>query len=56
MVGQSAKCHGMQMTLDWFDHEMRHIKPLAAPEVQKGLETGVRLELTPFDFPVVDEP
>jgi hypothetical protein len=43
-------------TLDWFDRQMRDIKPLAAQEVEKGLETGARLELTPFDFPVVDKP
>ena len=34
---------------------MRHIKPMVAREVEKGPETDVRLESTPFGYPVVDK-
>jgi len=35
---------------------MRHVEPLGARKIEEVLETGAQGELTPFSYPVPDEP
>ena len=42
-------------TVVCLDRQMGHIMPQVVQEVERGCMTNVRLELTPFGYPVVDK-